>query len=305
MLAYRFSGLPMNRVGGSQSGPNLGTSVPGAVTYWLQGGPVQNMGDFLTELFLARIGRPEPPLYPRIRLIGSVIADFIIRSDLRAAGPSPQPVAYWGCGQRDEFIIDSKLRARCRFHGVRGPLTRIRLDLPESTAIGDPALLLPLLHEPRLLPALAGRTVCVPHFHDRAADQIHLDHSGADFVVRPNLPASQDALLQMIDVICSADFVLAGALHAAIIACAYRRPFAFYIEDYVDLPFKWLDFSASVGIPAVFARNAGEGRRAWASLLAPALRRPLTAPILAEYPGTVQPGLQDKAMEWDRNEGSS
>ncbi len=276
--------------------------MPG-VTYWLQGGPVQNMGDFLTELFLARIGAPGPPFYPRIRLIGSVIAEFIIRSDLRAAGPSAEAaVAYWGCGQRDEHIIDSKLRARCRFHGVRGPLTRIRLELPETTAIGDPALLLPLLHEPRLLPSLAGRVICVPHFRDSAPDETHLEHSGVDFVVRPNLPASQDALLQMIDVICSAEFVLAGALHAAIIACAYRRPFAFYIEDYVDLPFKWLDFSASVNIPAVFARNAEEGRRAWQTLLAPALRRPLLAPILAEYPGAVQAGLPEKAASWDRNQ---
>jgi hypothetical protein len=277
--------------------------VSGPVTYWLQGGPVQNMGDFLTELFLARIGVPAPQLYPRIRLIGSVISEFIIRSDLRAARTSPEAaVAYWGCGQRDEHIIDSKLRARCRFHGVRGPLTRIRLGLPERTAIGDPAFLLPLLHEPRLLPALAGRTICVPHFRDRALDQVHLEHSGADFVVRPNLPASLDALLHMINVICSAEFVLAGALHAAIIACAYRRPFAFYIEDYVDLPFKWLDFAASVNIPAVFARNAEEGRRAWQMLLGPSLRRPQLAPILAEYPGAVQPGLSEKAANWDQNQ---
>jgi hypothetical protein len=278
--------------------------VPGAVTYGLEGGPVQNMGDFLSELFLARIATAGPQKYSRIRLIGSVISETVIRLDLRAAGASQEAaLAYWGCGQRDEHIIDAKLRARCRFHGVRGPLTRTRLGLPENTVTGDPALLLPLLHEPELLPGLAGRTICIPHFHDPAPDARILEQSRAQFVIRPQLPPSLDALLQMIDVICSAEFVLAGALHAAIIACAYRRPFAYYIEDYVDLPFKWLDFAASVNIPAVFARNVQEGWRAWQALLAPGLRRPPLAPILAEYPGAVRPGLMEKAKDLDRNRG--
>jgi len=281
-----------------------GNRMPGGVTYWLQGEPVQNLGDFLTELFLARLGTPARQPSQRVRLIGSVISEAVIRMDLRAAGtPGDASAAYWGCGQRDENGIPARLRARCRFHGVRGPLTRSRLALPETTPIGDPALLLPLLHEPELLPNLAGRTICVPHFYDRASDARILEQSGADFVVRPQLPASLDALLKMIDVICSAEFVLAGALHAAIIACAYRRPFAFYIEDYIDLPFKWLDFAASVHIPAVFARNVPEGSRAWATLLAPALRRPLLLPILAAFPGVLHSGLLDKAKSWDLHHG--
>jgi hypothetical protein len=31
---------------------------------------------------------------------------------------------------------------------------------------------------------------------------------------------------------------LAGALHGAIIACAYRVPFAYYDSGKIDLPFK-------------------------------------------------------------------
>ncbi len=278
--------------------------MPGAVTYWLEGRKVQNLGDFLTELFLARVQAPGPQLYPRMRLIGSVISEAAIREDLRAAGKSMGTVlGFWGCGQRDEHVIDARLRARCRFHGVRGPLTRSRLGLPGNTVVGDPALLLPLLHEPRLLPNLAGRSICIPHFHDVAPDARIIEKSGADFVIRPALAASLDALLQVIDVICSAQFVLAGALHAAIIACAYRRPFAYYIEDYIDLPFKWLDFSASVNIPALFARNVQEGKHAWTSMLAPALQRPKLAPILAGFPGAVQPGLIDKAVAWDLDYG--
>lgn len=274
--------------------------MPGAVTWWLEGRPVQNLGDYLTALFLSRLRAPGPEPYARMRLVGSVISDPVIRMDLRRAGEGM--VGYWGCGQRDEHMIDPKLAARCRFHGVRGPLTRARLGLPEQTAIGDPALLLPLLHEPVLLPNLAGRRLCVPHFHDRAADQALLARSGADLLVRPNLPASPEALLKMIDVICSAGFVLAGALHAAIIACAYRRPFAFFIDEHIDLPFKWLDFAASVNVPAVFARNVREGEKAWEIMLAPGLRRPKLLPIMQEFPGPLQPGLLERAMLWDREQ---
>jgi hypothetical protein len=276
--------------------------MPGAVTYWQEGKRVQNLGDFLTELLLARVQVPGSELYPRMRLIGSVISEPLIRNDLAAAGTADAVAGYWGCGQRDEYPIDPKLRRRCRFHGVRGPLTRNRLELPATTTIGDPALLLPLLYMPRAVPALATATLCMPHFFDDTSDKKVLEQTGADFVIRPNIPATMDALLKMIDTICAAQFVLAGALHAAIIACAYRKPFAYYIEDYVDLPFKWLDFSASVNIPAVFARNVQEGQRAWETLLAPVLRRPALAPILAEYPGVVRAGLLEKAQAWDRDQ---
>jgi hypothetical protein len=271
--------------------------MQGAIEYWKAGEPTQNMGDFLTELFISRVQAPGPAMYPRLRLIGSVLSAQIIRADLRAAGVA----GYWCCGQRDEHAIDPELLARCRFHGVRGPLTRTRLGLPGTTPMGDPALLLPLLHTPRPVPDLAGRSLCIPHFHDPAPDRDILAQTGADLILRPNLPASQAVLLKAIDVICAADFVLAGALHAAIIACAYGRPFAFYIDDFIDLPFKWLDFSASVNIPAVFARNVTEGRRSWQTLLAPALQPPMLAPMLRVFPGNIQPGLLDRAIDWDSN----
>ena len=272
----------------------------GPVTYWKQGEPVQNFGDFLTEIFIQRVQAPGPARYPRLRLVGSVISARDIRADLHAIRETPRGVlGYWGCGQRDEFIIESELRARCRFHGVRGPLTRDRLGLPDNTPIGDSALVLPILHRPRPLPELAGRVLCMPHFYDASTDRTILQKSGADFILRPNLPASMELLLKAIDVICSVDFVLAGALHAAVIACAYGKPFAFYAGAHIDLPFKWMDFSASINVPTVFARNADEGRRAWEFLLAPVLQRPGLAPILQVFPGEIQKGLLEAAQARD------
>jgi hypothetical protein len=105
-------------------------------------------------------------------------------------------------------------------------------------------------------------------------------------------------------VIWSVDFVLAGALHAAIVACAYGKPFAFYSGAHIDLPFKWMDFSASINVPTVFARNAEEGRRAWEFLLAPVLKRPGLAPILQVFPGDIQAGLLAAAQAWDLKDRS-
>jgi hypothetical protein len=57
-------------------------------------------------------------------------------------------------------------------------------------------------------------------------------------------------------------------------------------------------------VPAVFARNADEGRRAWEFLLAPVLQRPGLAPILQVFPGEIQPGLLEAAQAWDLKSGS-
>ena len=45
-------------------------------------------------------------------------------------------------------------------------------------------------------------------------------------------------MLDTIAAIVAAEFVLAGALHAAVVACAYDVPFAYYDSGDIDLPFK-------------------------------------------------------------------
>jgi glycosyltransferase involved in cell wall biosynthesis len=277
-------------------------SMSGNVTYWRQRDPIQNMGDYLSELFVLRVAAAPLVRYSRIRLIGSVLSNFIIEQDLAAGAAQPGAlVGYWGCGLRDEDPVRTDLRARCRFHGVRGPLTRDLLGLPADTPLGDPALLLPLLHTPRPAPTLAGRTICVPHINDDTSDRPLLAGTGADVVVRAAVPRSIEALLETIDAIAAAEFVLAGALHAAIIACAYQRPFAYYDSGNIDLPFKWRDFSASVDIPTVFVCSVTEGLRIWDTQIAPALRRPRLEPILAAFPGEARPGLLARAKAWDES----
>jgi hypothetical protein len=266
--------------------------MPGNVTYWRENDHVQNLGDYLAELFLQRIAAAPPTLYPRIHLVGSCISNYFIRADLAACKANPEAlIGFWGCGVRHETPLEPDLIARCRFHGVRGPLTRDELGLPAGTPLGDPALLLPYIYQPPP-DAASGGTLRVPHIGDYAATGAVLARTGADRVLRPAVPRSIAALLELIDAICAAEFVLAGALHAAIIACAYGRPFAFYDGDgQIDLPFKWADFAASVAIPVYFVANVADGMAFWVETIAPVLRVPDLTPLLAAFPGDVRPEI--------------
>jgi hypothetical protein len=263
--------------------------MSGTVHYWLENEPRRNLGDYLSVLFVRRLAATPPDRYASTRLIGSVIVDFIIAQDLAGIPEGPEGlIGFWGCGLRDDRPLPEALARRCRFHGVRGPLTRDRLGLPPDTPLGDPALLLPLIHRPEAA-ATAGGTLLVPHIHDPSDHAVLLARTGAGAVLAPTVASRPAAMIAAINAIASAEFVLCGALHAAIIACAYGRPFAFVDTGHIDLPFKWFDFAASVGIPAVFVRTLAEGRLAWETLTGPALRRPPWLPMVNVFPGTLRP----------------
>jgi Polysaccharide pyruvyl transferase len=187
------------------------------------------------------------------------------------------------------------VQARCSFFGVRGPLTRDRLGLAADTVIGDPGLLAPLFHAPIKLQEYANRSVCISHIHDAKSDSELLRLSGADLVLRPEIPATEHALRQILDKIASASFVLSGALHGAIPACAYGRPFSFWDNGRVDIPFKWQDFASSVNIPCVFAGNVAEGWRTYQDF-SPQMRIPPLSPILEVRPFFIRPSALLRAL---------
>ena len=158
---------------------------------------------------------------------------------------------------------------------------------------------MPILYQPRQSARTKGKAVCVPHFHEKSSDARILETTGADAVVRPSIAKSPEALKQILDDIGSAGFVLAGSLHAAIVACAYGTPFCYFDGGVVDLPFKWRDFSASVNIGTFFANNVAEGQTVYESLIRPRLRKPLLFPILAAAPFRVQSAQLLKAALHD------
>lgn len=134
-------------------------------------------------------------------------------------------------------------------HAVRGPLSRRRLlevglDCPE--VYGDPALLLPRLYRPR--PRGPGRLggpggiALVPNHIDREAPAVLAARDRGLRVIDVHAP-----ILDVIDAICSSDFVLASSLHALIVADAYGIPSHWVkISDRIlGGTFKFADYYAS------------------------------------------------------------
>jgi len=282
------------------------------IVYWLKNRERQNFGDSLAELLFwalchrgedgkifSRTARP----YDAIYLIGSAISAARISNALEhcRAGRA-RPLAFWGCGARGREKIPAELLRRCDFPAVRGPLTMDVLGLPIITPLGDPGLLLPLLYQPKILPEFAGKAICVPHFFDPKTDAEILRETGVDHVVRPMVRPDPAAILHLIDIIRSAGFVLSGAMHFCILAFAYGRPFSYWNGGHLDTPFKWEDFSASIGISCRFAKTLDEGLRIHASWIGGKARMPPLAPLIASAPLIAPDELLKKAAAFDRQQ---
>jgi len=239
------------------------------LTYWLKNQPIQNFGDMLSEILFAALKKrfvfewsrvSACKKYDVVHLIGSCISNYHIAKDLEyVRGVGGKRIAFWGCGLRSDEEPRPDLLAHCAFLGVRGPLTRDVLGLKKNTPIGDPGLLIPSVYTPRPSKTFGHKTICVPHFLDKKSDEALLAMSGCQAILRPNLPSGTESISSFIDAIASAQFVLAGALHAAIVAHAYGRPFAYFDSGYIDVPFKWADFAASIDMPCQFVKTIKEG----------------------------------------------
>lgn len=268
------------------------------VRYWLQNEAVRNFGDYLAEFIGKRVMLTPKVSAERFHLIGSVIDERNIATELLDMKPG-STIAYWGCGMRHELSIDPAYLQRCTFFGVRGPHTRKWLGLPESTPVGDPGLLLPLIYTPKPSEVTAGKSVCIPHIQDTHADEALLALSNADILLKPAISDGDDGVMAFIDQIASAEFVLSGSLHGAIVAAAYGRNFAFWDTGHLDVGFKWRDFAASVGIPTAFVANIGQGAVVHYHLIAQNLKLPQLAPMLDACPFVVRPAVLLRAMARD------
>ncbi|MFT8675232.1 MAG: glycosyltransferase [Acetobacter sp.] len=250
------------------------------VHYWREGEKIQNFGDFLSEFFLQYLFLPMHLNVQGIHLIGSVLDDLFVP----LTDDQNDPIVFWGCGLRKPDGLSRDRLDRTRILAVRGPLSRAHLRLGAQIPVGDPGFLLPALYQPKLALAFHKRTLCIPHFLDNRDDDNLLAHSGCDLVLRTAIPATIDAMQAFIDAVVAADFVVTASLHGAVVAAAYNKPFAFWDSGEIDVPFKWQDFAASMGIECAFQPDLESSRKwyeavkstihlpeAWRLLLAPPL----------------------------------
>jgi hypothetical protein len=142
----------------------------------------------------------------------------------------------------------------------------------------------------------------VPHISDPKNAKYNAKKFGCDLLVSPKTAAIKD-VHRLIAVISSSDFVLAGAMHAAIVAHAYDVPFAFFQDGFVDCPAKWQDWLTAIGLSpedAVFCSELDEGRAWYKSRRSRIRKRPLI-PMLAAYRrvGGIRPELWQRALRHD------
>lgn len=226
---------------------------------WKLDGVTRNFGDALPEVLYPSVMLEELHSDPENMyfLIGSVICNTVIRKTLDA-GYNP---IFLNCGWRGEEL-DDELLAHCEFRGARGPHTAAELEKHgiDVEVTGDPAYELPNLYAKG---APNGLAVVVRHIMDEGEYSENTIHElKADALFSPVVEDYKD-ILEFIQTLSGARFVLSGSMHACMVAHAYGVPFAPLMSDVVDCPPKWFDWFAAAGLGhPVFVNNVVEGR-AW------------------------------------------
>lgn len=247
------------RAGFLSSAMRTALRVPNPLpSYWWTGG--HNFGDVLAPVLLAHVSGLSPQL-AHSRRSGKVVG---LGSVLWAARPGD---TVWGTGAQVDRPVDL---AGTTILAVRGPRTArlIRGDVP--AVYGDPAIMLPHLHQPRPLPR--SEVGLIPHVVDRSV------MTTSDPSVRTIDLATSD-WRAVIDLICSCDVVLSSSLHGVIAAEAYGVP-AVWIkasENVVGDGFKFFDYYESTG-------RLVEGPRQWGEPVLDLVASATTPPVLDPLP---------------------
>lgn len=227
-------------------------------------GHVRNFGDSLYEVIApwetrkAWAADTAHMYFP----IGSVICNEVIRETL---DQNLVPVFYH-CGWRGEEL-DPELVSLCRFKGARGPHTKEALARAgvEVEITEDPAYRLPGLvnaGEPN------GLSILMRHIEDPSDYTPNtIFEYRVDAMFSPVVEDVAD-IIEVVEKISGARFVLTGSLHAAIVAHAYKVPFALLGGEYINCPAKWADWLAAQGFgEPVWVTDLSEGREWYNSVV--------------------------------------
>lgn len=148
----------------------------------------------------------------------------------------------WGSGFRENY---SRYRGG-KVYAVRGKLTQSLLPHhianKKELAIGDPALLLPLVYTPNK--NVVHKIGIIPHFIDY--DYFSSIYSHKYYIIDVRTSDVEEVIKQ----ICSCRFILSTSLHGLIISHAYGIPALWIKKNWINSSdFKFYDYFSSVGIP--------------------------------------------------------
>lgn len=149
------------------------------------------------------------------------------------------------------------------------------------------------MYQPRHDPETTGKVLWVPHFHHEDPSEAELE-SCPDYVVkRPAIPNTVEACERFIDAIASAHFVMANAMHAAVVALAYGVPFAFWSGSGINISFKWRDLTSAFGLELEFHKTFHKAQAAFDAVRPDRAFAELDlSPLLAQTPYPLRDRLQ-------------
>jgi succinoglycan biosynthesis protein ExoV len=170
-----------------------------------------------------------------------------------------------GVGYGTLPIIDD----RWRFYAVRGPLSAARLGLPPETSVTDPAALVATVFQER--PRRRGVSLMPHHESGPRFDWASFCRRLGIRFLDPAMPIGK-----LLREIARSELVLAEAMHAAIVADAFRVPWVpLRLNDHIN-EFKWQDWCASLDLtcePASIAPLRDNSRQRTGIRLREYLRR--------------------------------
>jgi pyruvyltransferase len=198
-----------------------------------------NFGDLLGPYLFEKIALTEPKLFSvndkatrdaidsdHYLIVGSILKHVTAHADV------------WGIGimhAGDSDLIRNKVRSD-NIHAVRGPLSLYALmdvgilDSGDGIALGDPALLLPLVYSPCV--AKKYRLGIIPHHTEY--EETYERFAGLDdtCVITVGGLGEHANVERVIDQILSCEGIASSSLHGVIVAHAY------------NIPASWCNFSS-------------------------------------------------------------
>ena len=172
--------------------------------FWWRSVP-PNFGDELSPVILQHFTDQKVQYVPRetegkLLAIGSII-QFLKKGD-----------TVWGTGMLTDYPIHAL--DKVRFLSVRGSITRGFIHGAEVPEVyGDPALLLPLMYQPKV--EKKHKVGVVPHYVDRASVNLEKGQHLIDI---------QSGWQNVVNEIISCETIISSSLHGLIAAEAYGIP---------------------------------------------------------------------------------
>jgi succinoglycan biosynthesis protein ExoV len=209
--------------------------------YFTRPDKVENFGDSLNPWLWGKLLTQELDEDPTTAFVG---IGTILNGDLGSKLPQAKNLVIFSSGFGYGAVKFPTVTDRWTIYCVRGPLSAAKMGVPDDRAVADGAMLLR-----RVFQATEPKDIefsFMPHVEQAMlGDELFRDacqEVGIRYI-DPRWPIEQ-----ILSLISRTEVLLAEAMHGAIAAEAIRVPWVPVVSSSRILPFKWMDWCASLGL---------------------------------------------------------